>query len=229
MSLYAEKGPSSAQKAIVTIAELAMLVLSAWILFGAGGVVVGKTLGWSLPPVIPARRSVILAFSLVVFCRMALTMFRFMRRRLQWGEAAGILSAFALYYLGYAILVLPSSVPLDGIDGVAVGLFLLGSFLNTASEWGRDRFKRTPGNQGRLYTQGLFSLSRHINFFGDVLWVSAYAIVARTPWAWLIPLFAFSFFAFFNAPALDRHLAEHYGEQFAAYAARTKMLIPFVW
>ena len=69
----------------------------------------------------------------------------------------------------------------------------------------------------------------HINFFGDVVWVAAYAMVAHTAWAWLIPLFTLSFFAFDNVPALDRHLAEHYGAQFTDYAARTKRLIPFVW
>jgi protein-S-isoprenylcysteine O-methyltransferase Ste14 len=34
---------------------------------------------------------------------------------------------------------------------------------------------------------------------------------------------------FLNVPALDRYLAERYGEEFQAYAARTKKLIPFVY
>lgn len=127
------------------------------------------------------------------------------------------------------MLVLPEGAPLGVWDAVAVGLFLLGAFLNTGSELARDRFKRIPANKGRLYTEGLFALSRHINFFGDILWVAAYAVVAHTLWAALIPLYTLCFFAFFNAPALDRHLARHYGAQYAAYAVRSKMLIPFVW
>ena len=199
------------------------------LLLGGGRAVLSEWTGWTVPSAIPARAGLIFAFSVVTMVRMTFTLFYLMRRRMGWAEVFTVPTAFLLYYVGFAVLVLPERAPLGLWDAVAVGLFVLGACLNTGSELARDRFKKDPANKGRLYTQGLFALSRHINFFGDVLWVTAYAIVAHTAWAALIPVYTFCFFAFFNAPALDRHLARRYGAQYEAYAARSKMLIPFVW
>jgi protein-S-isoprenylcysteine O-methyltransferase Ste14 len=69
--------------------------------------------------------------------------------------------------------------------------------------------------------------SRHINYFGDLVWVSAYALLTRNPWSIVIPMLLFVFFRLYNAPQLDRHLREKYPE-FAAYERTTKMIIPFV-
>ena len=105
---------------------------------------------------------------------------------------------------------------------------MTGSLLNTGAEISRHRFKQSPGHRDKLYTSGLFALSRHINFFGDILWVVAYAVVSDFWWSAWIPAFTFSFFAFYNVPVLDRHLKNRYGEAFDRYAARTKKLIPFI-
>ena len=37
-------------------------------------------------------------------------------------------------------------------------------------------FKRRPENKGKLFTGGLFAVSMHPNYFGDLLWVSGYAL-----------------------------------------------------
>jgi len=229
MDLYARKGRSLPQKLTVAGLELALLVMSAVLLLAPWPRDIAAALGLALPPDVPARRLLILAFSAITYARMSVTLFHLMRRAMPWQEALTLPFAFALYYLGFALLVLPSTAPLDAWDGLAVLLFATGGVLNTGSELARARFKADTAHAGQLYTSGLFSLSMHINFFGDVVWIAAYAMVARTPWAWLIPLFTLSFFAFYNVPMLDRHLAAHYGAQFDAYRARTKRLIPFVW
>ena len=229
MDLYSQKAASWPQKLTVVGLELAVLAVSAWVLFSPQATSLMHGVGWSLPEQIPARRLVIFGFSVVTFCRMLITMFYLMRRRMPWQEAFTVPFAFALYYLGFALLVLPSDAPLDLWDGLAMVLFVIGSVLNTGSELMRNRFKQHQDNAGRLYTSGLFGLSMHINFFGDVVWIVAYAMVAHTIWAWVIPAFTFSFFAFYNVPMLDRHLAAHYGQQFEDYRARTKKFVPFVW
>ncbi len=229
VDIYARKGSARPQKVALTTIEILLLGLSAWILFGAGRGLVAGLLGWTIPPTIPARAHLIFAFSVVIMARMSVTLFWLMKRHMGWAEVFTIPIAFALYYVGFAIFVLPQDAPLGGWDYFAVVLFALGCYLNTGSELARDQFKKQPFNRGKLYTGGLFSLSRHINFFGDILWVSAYAVVAHTIWAGIVPVFTLCFFGFFNAPALDRHLASHYGEQYRAYAARTKMLIPLIW
>ncbi|HEY4247848.1 MAG TPA: DUF1295 domain-containing protein [Lacunisphaera sp.] len=229
MDLYAEKSKSWLQKGTITMAEFVLLLCAYWILFGEVGRTVEEWMNVSPVSPVPVRRYVIFGFSVIIFLRMTFMMFVLMHRRIPWSEAFTIPFAFALYYLGFAVLSLPSQSLLSAWDGGAIFIFLMGCYLNTASEISRHRFKRDPDNRNRLYTGGLFSLARHINFFGDILWVCAYAAITHSWWSSFIPLFTFSFFAFYNVPALDRHLAKRYGAVFEQYAARTKKLIPFVW
>ena len=120
-------------------------------------------------------------------------------------------------------------MPVDYIDGFGVILFIFGSFLNTGGEILRNKWKKIPENKGKIYTKGFFRYSRHINYFGDLLWVSAYAIITRNWYSVSIPILLFCLFAFYNAPMLDRYLKERYGKDYDAYAAKTKMLIPFIY
>ena len=69
----------------------------------------------------------------------------------------------------------------------------------------------------------------HINYFGDLLWVTGYAILTRNWYSVIVVLLLFCFFVFYNIPQLDRHLASKYGEDFREYSAKTKKLIPFVY
>lgn len=229
MDIYGEKSSALPQKLVVTALETLLLVASAWILFGDGGVMLAGWFSWPIPIEIPTRRIVIFGFSVVILARMAFTMFYLMKRAMPWSEAFTVPFAFALYYIGFAILVLPSQAALGVWDWVAMALFVLGCTLNTGSELQRHLFKAKTENKGKLYTGGLFSRSMHINFFGDVLWVLAYALVTQSMWSVLIVAFIFSFFAFYNVPMLDTYLANHYGEDFKAYAAQTKKLVPFIW
>jgi protein-S-isoprenylcysteine O-methyltransferase Ste14 len=48
-------------------------------------------------------------------------------------------------------------------------------------------------------------------------------------WSVIVPLLLFCLFAFFNAPMLDKHLAEKYGDAFEEYRAKTKKIIPFIY
>lgn len=103
-----------------------------------------------------------------------------------------------------------------------------GSFLNTFSEYQRHRWKARAENRGKLYTRGLFASSMHINYFGDLLWVTGYACVTNNAYAFLVPAFLFAFFYFWNVPKLDAYLKQRYGDDFSAYKRRTKRLVPFI-
>jgi protein-S-isoprenylcysteine O-methyltransferase Ste14 len=229
MDMYSQKGPALAQKLTITVLELVLIGVSAWIMFAGGEKLVADLFGFQPATTLPTRRLVILAFNVVVLFRIAFMMFFLMKRTIPWSEAVSVPFAFAIYYVGFALLVLPFQAKLGLTDWFAIALFLFGSYLNTAGELGRYFFKRDPANKGKLYTKGLFSYAMHINFFGDILWVTAYALMAQNPWGALIPIAIALFFAFGNIPMLDKHLAEHYGAQFSAYAARTKKLVPFIW
>ena len=57
-------------------------------------------------------------------------------------------------------------------------LFASGLFIETFSEIQRALWKRDPANKGKVYDQGLFGLSRHINYFGYTLWRTGYSMAA---------------------------------------------------
>ena len=155
-------------------------------------------------------------------------MFIFLQRSISWSEALSIPFAFILYFLGFPLFIYTNTHPLGWSDGVALFLFFLGSFLNTFSEFQRFLWKKKEENKGKLYTKGLFSLSMHINYFGDLLWVFGYVILTQNLYSSSILLLLFLFFVFYNIPLLDNYLKEKYPE-FEEYEKSTKKLIPFIY
>ncbi len=227
MDLYNQKDKSIPQKTILIILEIVILGISYWILF-AGGY---NALFSSSYPITgnETRHLLLFIFNLVVFLRILITMFYLIKRHIPWEEAFSIPFAFAVYYIGFALLGYKSQRSIDFIDIIAIGIFILGSYVNTGSELSRDAWKRNPLHKGQLYTKGLFKYAMHINYFGDLLWVTGYAILTRNWYSVLIPIFLFCFFAFYNIPKLDSYLASKYGQQFDEYKKRTKKFIPFIY
>ncbi len=226
MDLYGRYDRSLPQKSVMVGLELCILAVSYWVLFlgGYGSIFHSGTMVGDL-----GRHVLIFIFSCIVLVRTSVTFFYLLKRAVPWQEAVSVPFAFAIYYLGYALLGYPSGKPVDAVDVFAILLFLFGSFLNTYSELQRDRWKKVPSNKGHLYTSGLFSYSMHINYFGDILWVTAYAIVTRNWYSAAIPVLIFFFFAFYNAPKLDSYLRSKYGTEFEEYSKRTKKLVPFLY
>ena len=112
---------------------------------------------------------------------------------------------------------------------IGIGLFVIGSCLNTGSEILRHQWKRDPRNQGKIYDKGLFRYSMHINYFGDVVWATGMALISGSIWIFLIPLYMSGGFIFLHIPRLDKYLKERYGDQYEAYASKTKKLIPYIY
>ncbi len=117
----------------------------------------------------------------------------------------------------------------DWIDYLGILVFIHGCVFNTSGEIQRNIWKRKPENTAKIYTQGFFKYSMHINYFGDLLWVTGYAIITQNWYSILIPAFLFGFFAFYNIPMLDKYLHDKYDGNFEEYAKKTKRLIPFVY
>ncbi len=229
MDLYGQKSRSIPQKLVIHIIEFLFLWLSFWILFQNGGSWVEDTLHIHNATNHPDRRVLMFAFNIIIFFRLGYMMFFLLKRKIPWGESISVPFAFALYYIGYTLFILPTSKALGGWDIFAVVLFIIGSVLNTGGEVLRNQWKRDPENKGKIYTKGFFKYSRHINYFGDILWVTAFAIITGNWYAAIIPIFLFCFFAFYNAPKLDKYLKEKYKEDYKEYAGKTKMLIPFIY
>ncbi len=229
MELYEQKSKSIPQKILIHLLEILFLFLSYWILFMNGGKFFQNQLGIYNAQNAIDRRTIIFTFNLVIFIRLAFMMFFLLRRKIPWEESLSVPFAFALYYIGFSLFVLPINKPIDKLDYLAILIFIEGSFINTTSEILRSIWKRNPDNKGKLYTRGFFRFSMHINYFGDLLWVTAYSLITRNWFSITIPVFLFCFFAFYNIPKLDKYLNEKYGNQFDHYSKTTKKFIPFIY
>jgi len=226
MDMYGKTSRSIPQKLVMLGLEICILAASYWILFLGGYNMFFPSN--SLEGVF-ARHLTTFIFNCIVFARMLVTFFYLVKRAIPWEEAFDVPFAFAVYYIGFALLGYTSGHPLDVVDVLGIVIFFIGSFLNTFGELQRDAWKKKPENKGHLYTGGLFRYSMHINYFGDVLWVSAYAILTRNWYSAIIPAFLFVFFATYNIPKLDKYLRGKYGAEHEEYSRKSKRFIPFVY
>lgn len=229
MMLYGQYSKSIPQKVIIHVLEILILWLSFWILFREGGTWIENTLHIHNAIEFTGRRIIIFTFSVITFFRFAFMMTVLLKRAIPWEESFSVPFAFTLYFIGFALFALPTSKPIDFIDIFGIILFVVGCVLNTGGEMLRNQWKQNPDNKGRIYTEGFFKYSRHINYFGDMLWVTGYSIITRNWYAVSIPIFLFCLFAFYNAPKLDKYLKGKYGKGYDDYANHTKMLIPFIY
>ena len=175
------------------------------------------------------RKICLLSFGVIMYVRMNLTIFYLLNRKIPIDELFGIITACAAYQIGFVLLGGWQSKPLNVLDFLGVLLFIIGSYFNTYSEIQRKRFKNDPNNKGKLYTQGLFQYARHINYFGDVCWVTGWAIITHNLWSGIIPIMLTLGFIFFFIPELSSYLKKNYGDDYQDWSQGTKKLIPFIY
>ena len=228
-ALYGAKTASLPQKAMMQLLSWAAVACAAWFLLGGGREMIAARwhLHWAAS--VPLRSEILVCCSAVYAARLVFTQFYLIKRQMAWGESATI--AVWLWVIHGTMTVLGGKNPerVGPAVFLGVGLYLLGSFLNTGGELLRDIWKKHPENKGRLYTGGLFRYSMHINYFGDTVLFSGFALVTGSLYAFVIPLLMASMFVFINIPMLDTYLASHYGSQFDDYARSTAKFIPFIY
>lgn len=186
-------------------------------------------MGSLAPDAMAGRRWWLAGVGLVYFARFLVTQFVMLKRAFPWAEAWPVGMWAAVLQLGLMWLGGQTSAPLSRVAGAGLVLYGIGSYLNTGSESERLRWKRKPENQGKLYTEGLFSRSVHINYWGDVVLFTGFAMMAGSWWAAIFPALMLTMFIGFHIPRQDAHMVEHYGQEFVDYAARTKKLVPHVY
>jgi protein-S-isoprenylcysteine O-methyltransferase Ste14 len=176
------------------------------------------------------RRIILLSCSIIYLLRLFFTMFVFLKRKVPWlEEAIPISILIALVLFAFAYVGGKNDKSINIIDIIGIFLYLCGSFLNTYSEYERNTWKKKPENKGLLYTGGLFKYSMHINYFGDVILFTGFAMITQTIYMFLIPFFMTLNFIFFLIPALDAYLKKKYGREFIEYSKRSKKFIPFIY
>jgi steroid 5-alpha reductase family enzyme len=193
------------------------------------GVLAGAVLMFGFMHADPLRASLIVACSFVYFLRIIGTTFMMLPRTVRYAEAVGVGCWIIVIHLTMAVFAGLNTSPVGWIALVGIVLYLSGSTINTGSEWLRKRWKADPSHAGQLYTGGFFRYAVHINYFGDVVLFTGFALITGSAWPLIIPALMACLFVFGNIPMLDKHLREHYGEAFEQYSARTAKFVPFVY
>ncbi|KAF2864590.1 hypothetical protein K470DRAFT_254222 [Piedraia hortae CBS 480.64] len=116
---------------------------------------------------------------------------------------------------------------------VALGsiLFAVGIVFEWLSEVQRAAWKAKTENRGQVYARGLFSLSRHINYFGYTLWRSGYTLAGGGGlWSAIVAGFFVYDFNWRGIPILQRYMKEKYGEKSNWHKQVVPYkFVPFVW
>lgn len=113
--------------------------------------------------------------------------------------------------------------------GLGVALWALGVFFEAVGDAQLARFKADPANKGRIMDRGLWSWTRHPNYFGDAcVWWGVWIASLTTAWSLLTvvgPL-AMTYFLVWatGARLLEKHMAGRPG--WDEYAARTSFFLP---
>ena len=57
--------------------------------------------------------------------------------------------------------------PLTILDSIGALIWSIGFYFETVGDWELMQFKKNPKNKGEILKTGLWSLSRHPNYFGE--------------------------------------------------------------
>ena len=114
---------------------------------------------------------------------------------------------------------------------------LVGALAGEAvADWQLRRFKSDPANRGQICEDGLWSLSRHPNYFFEWLCWLAYPLIAidlsgANPLGWLAllaPACMYWVLVYVSGiPPLEEHMLRSRGAEFRAVQARTRPFFPF--
>ena len=141
------------------------------------------------------------------------------------------------FSLAAALAVITSTKKVDFDVFLVIGLlvWMVGFYLEVRADRQKSDFRADPANEGKFINTGLWSWSRHPNYFGEiVLWVGV-AIIALpvlTGWQWVTmisPIFITVLLTRISGvPMLEKRADEKWGGQddYEAYKANTSVLIP---
>lgn len=175
-------------------------------------------------------RRVLIALCLIIyFLRLQITVWVFQKRKWAWLETIIISIVMPLALYSFAHVGGNNHQSVGAMEIVGGLLYIMGSYVNTDSEYRRHVWKLKEDNKGRLYTERLFKYSMHINYFGDIVLFTGLAIATHNLSMLVIPLIMAVNFVFIIIPSLDRYLEKKYKDEFRDYAKKTKKFIPLIY
>lgn len=136
-----------------------------------------------------------------------------------------------------ALVAITTSVrkELDGFAVVGALIWALGFVVEVVADTQKSRFNADPSNKGKFIQTGLWSRSRHPNYFGEiVLWIgiAVIALPVLQGWQWVAlisPIFVTLLLTRVSGiPLLEKKADQKWGGQaeYEEYKKQTPVLIP---
>jgi steroid 5-alpha reductase family enzyme len=134
-----------------------------------------------------------------------------------------------------AVITSKTRVDFGFFAGLGFLIWLIGFGIEVIADSQKSRFNSNPDNKGKFISTGLWSWSRHPNYFGEiVLWIGMLiiALPVLRGWQWVAlisPIFITVLLTRISGvPLLEKRADEKWGGEpdYEAYKAQTSVLIP---
>lgn len=131
----------------------------------------------------------------------------------------------------------PRQRALAARDYMGWGVWAMGFVIEVVADYQKTAFRNDPANKDKFISTGLWSLSRHPNYFGEILlWFGLYVSASSTFSTWeyltiLCPLLDYLLITRFSGiPMLESYGRKKWGTspQYQAYVKNTPPLVPFI-
>ena len=123
-------------------------------------------------------------------------------------------------------------------DYIGWALWLAGFLLEVIADTQKSTFRSNPDNHGKWVTTGLWGVSRHPNYLGEMmlwtgLFISASSVLRGKEWFSIIsPAFViFLLTKVSGVPLLERQADKRWGhlQEYLSYKRNVACLIPYIW
>ena len=159
---------------------------------------------------------------------------KFFRFLLTW--TLGGTWVFITMASGLAAMTSQSQSPIDAFLIIGAAMWALGFVIEVIADRQKTRFRKDPANADKFISSGLWSISRHPNYLGEIiLWIgiAVIALPVLSGWQWVTlisPIFvSFLLLKVSGVPLLENNAESRWGDdpEFRQYKARTPSLIPY--
>jgi steroid 5-alpha reductase family enzyme len=173
--------------------------------------------------------------------------YRYQAMRKRWGNKVVLKSFYRIYiFQGIVIFIVCFPVWFINISNnptiesvldffgitlwLGAAIWLIGFLFETIGDWTLYRFLQKPENKGEVMDKGVWKLSQHPNYFGEVTqWWGIYVIAIATPFGFITilgPIFiTYMILKVSGIKLLDKRFEKD--DKYGAYKQRTSVFFPW--